>query len=93
MIRPLANITVFSGVLTNLYEIEQPPMGWSCNRIVPMFLFFHRDTAEKALSKVHRVLPTTANHNKKGMTRRLSSILGIHRDSQSTSFLKILICR
>ena len=66
MIRPLANITVFSGVLTNLYEIEQPPMGWSCNRIVPMFLFFHRDTAENALSKVHRFLPMTANYNKMG---------------------------
>ena len=66
MIRPLENITVFSGVLANLYEIEQPPMGWSCNRIAPMFLFFHRDTAEKALSKVHRVLPTNPNFNKMG---------------------------
>ena len=66
MIRPLANITVFSRVLTNLYEIEQPPMGWSCNRIAPMFLFFHRETAENALSKVHRFLPMTANYNKMG---------------------------
>ena len=31
-----------------------------------MFLFFHRDTTENALSKVHRFLPTTTNDNKMG---------------------------
>ena len=66
MIRPLPNVTVFTGVLTNFVRNRTSPIGWSCNRIAPMFLFFHRDTDENALSKVHRFLPTTANYNKMG---------------------------